>query len=289
MWTFTLNQPLADNFELFTPTAAPPQFGVAHLTRTIGICSRFYRPSLRHTEREREKWELRCHFNWHVTNSHRLPTNHQRESTSPRENGDKSSSAQPQFWRGENLNPFTCISRELRVCHLAASVRRYGMWRFPIESTYDKMTQRWQLAPTNPSNRVQCCLQAIIFKLCKLGAVGWGNVFINQLVVFFGDDHHHQCSSSSDPETWPSRRGLWEIIVVGLGGRISVDTCWLQQLPRGELVGSLHNSYRRGTTKDYYCTHSHTLFVDVKLMLKIALVCGGITWVNREREWWIGF
>lgn len=194
------------------------------------------------TQREREKWELRCHFNWHVTNSHRLPTNHQRESTSPRENGDKSSSAQPQFWRGENLNPFTCISRELRVCHLAASVRRYGMWRFPIESTCDKMTQRWQLAPTNPSNRVQCCLQAIIFKLCKLGAVGWGNVFINQLVVFFGDDHRHQCSSSSDPETWPSRRGLWEIIVVGLGGRISVDTCWLQQLPRGELVGSLHNS-----------------------------------------------
>lgn len=50
-------------------------------------------------EREREKWELRCHFNWHVTNSHRLPTNHQREPTSPRENGDKSSSAQPQFWR----------------------------------------------------------------------------------------------------------------------------------------------------------------------------------------------
>lgn len=206
MWTFTLNQPLADNFELFTPTAAPPQFGVAHLTRTIGICSRFHRPSLRHTEREREKsesWGVTLIDTWQIPTGSQLITN-----ANPRENGDKSSSAQPQFWRGENLNPLTCISRELRVCHLAASVRRYGMWRFPIESTCDKMTQRWQLAPTNPSNWVQCCLQAIIFKLCKLGAVGWGNVFINQLVVFFGDDHHHQCSSSSDPETWPSRRGL---------------------------------------------------------------------------------
>lgn len=96
MWTFTLNPSLVATLsEVFTPTAASP-FQLAHLTPTIGICSRFHQPH------HYESWGVTLIDTWQIPTGVQLITqaaglNSTRSHPSP--NGDKSSSVQPHFSR----------------------------------------------------------------------------------------------------------------------------------------------------------------------------------------------